>query len=168
MLNAAGVAVPSDRKIDGKDLWPLLTSAEAESPHEAVFGMQGPYLATVRSGRWRLHVRTPGRVPNRGDDWVDPRRPDGVTLLAPYEQARPSAYPGVQGGDGPKGMMLFDIQNDPAEQHDVSADHPDVVQRLKALFDKTLPEVPEFEFPSRFKNLRHLKGGRLKYDEVIG
>jgi len=104
-LKAAGVAVPRDRKIDGEDLWSVLTSADAESPHEAVFGMQGPNLATVRSGRWRLHVRSPGLPAKRGDDWVDPRGPDGVMLLAPYEQARPSAYPGVRGGDGPKTMM---------------------------------------------------------------
>jgi len=96
-LKAAGVAVPRDRKIDGEDLWSVLTSADAESPHEAVFGMQGPNLATVRSGRWRLHVRSPGLPAKRGDDWVDPRGPDGVMLLAPYEQARPSAYPGVRG-----------------------------------------------------------------------
>ncbi len=166
-LNAAAVAIPQDRKIDGKDLWPLLTSAEAPSPHEAVFGMQGPNLATVRIGRWRLHVRSPGPIPNRGDDWVDPRGPDGVTLLAPYEQARPSAYPGVQGGDTPKTMMLFDIDRDPSEQNDVSADHPDVVQQLKASYDRMRSEVPEFEPPNRFQSLRHLKGGRLKYDDFI-
>jgi len=167
LLKAADVAVPGDRKIDGRDLWPVLTSADAQSPHEAVFGMQGPNLATVRSGRWRLHVRSPGAPAKRGDDWVDPRGPDGVTLLAPYEQARPSAYPGVPGGDGPKTMMLFDIENDPAEQHDVSAEHPDVVQRLKAIYDRTLAEVPQFKRPKRFPGLRHLKGGRLEYDEPV-
>ncbi len=166
-LKAAGVAVPRDRKIDGEDLWSVLTSADAESPHEAVFGMQGPNLATVRSGRWRLHVRSPGLPAKRGDDWVDPRGPDGVMLLAPYEQARPSAYPGVQGGDGPKTMMLFDIASDPSEQRDVSAEHPDVVQRLKAIYDRTLAEVPEFERPARVPGRRYLKGGKLKYDELL-
>ena len=167
MLNAAGVAVPSDRKIDGKDIWPVLTSSEAPSPHEAVFGMQGPNLATVRSGRWRLHVRSPGSPGKRGDDWVDPRGPDGVMLLAPYEQARPSAFPGIRGGDGPKTMMLFDIKNDPSEQHDVGAEHREVVERLKAIYDKTLTQVPEFKRPKRFGRLRHLKGGQLKYDESV-
>ena len=167
MLHAAGVAVPSDRKIDGKDIWSVLTSSEAASPHEAVFGMKGPNLATVRSGRWRLHVRSPGSPSKRGDDWVDSRGPDGVMLLAPYEQARPSWYPGVQGGDGPGTMMLFDIKNDPAEQHDVSAKHPDVVQQLKAIYDRTQAEVPEFKRPKQFGGLRHLKGGQLKYDESV-
>ena len=164
ILNAAGVDVPKDRVIDGKDIWPLLTSSQAKSPHEALFGMQGPNLMTVRSGKWRLHVRSPGPVPKRGEDWVDPRGPDGVTIIAPYEQARPSAYPGVLGGDEPKDMMLFDIEADPSEQHDVSEQHGDVVKRLKALYEETLAEVPDFEQPQRFKEIRRIKGGNLDYE----
>lgn len=164
ILKAAGVDIPQDRIIDGEDIWSLLTSTRAESPHEAIFGMQGPNLATVRSGKWKLHVRTPGRAPNRGDDWVDPRGPDGVTLIAPYEQARPSAYPGVLGGDGPSTMMLFDLETDPAEQHDLSKQHPNVVERLKAIYDKTFTQVPTFKRPKRFDGLRRIKGGDLNYD----
>jgi len=167
ILKAAGVDVPADRVIDGRDIRPLLTSAEAKSPHEALFAMQGTYLMTVRSGKWKLHVRSPGPEPKRGDEWVDPRGPDGVTILAPYEQARPSAYPGANAGDGPKDMMLFDIEADPTEQHDLSKQHPDVVERLKAIYDKTLAQVPEFKPPKRFKGLRRIKGGDLNYDDFL-
>jgi len=165
LLKAAGLAIPKDRIIDGKDIRPLLTSTGAESPHEAIFGMTGVHLAMVRSGKWKLHVRSPGGIPNRGDDWVDPRGPDGVTILAPHEQARPSAYPGVIGGDKPKNMMLFDLEADPAEQRDLSKKLPDVVEQLKALYDKTLAQVPAFKPPKRFKKLRRLKGGSLDYGE---
>jgi uncharacterized sulfatase len=163
ILKAAGVNVPRDRVIDGKDIWPLLTRAGAESPHDALFGMQGPNLMTVRSGKWKLHVRSPGPVPKRGEDWVDPRGPDGVTIIAPYEQARPSAYPGVIGGDGPKNIMLFDLETDPAEQHDVSKKFPEVVKRLKTIYEKTVAQVPTFERPKRFKQLRRIKGGDFNY-----
>jgi uncharacterized sulfatase len=163
ILKAAGVDVPKDRVIDGKNIWPLLTSSDADSPHEAIFGMHGPNLATLRSGKWRLHVRSPGPAPKRSEDWVDPRGPDGVTIIAPYEQARPSAYPGVIGGDGPKNMMLFDIEADPAEQHDLSRQHPEVVKRLRAIYDKTLADVPEFKPPARFEQLRRITGGDLRY-----
>ena len=164
ILTAAGIAVPKDRKIDGKDIWSLLTSPRASSPHEAIFAMAGANLMTVRSGKWKLHVRPPGAPWKFGDDWVDPRGPDGVTIIAPCEQARPSAYPGVIGGDGPKAMMLFDLETDPAEQHDVSQKHPDVVRRLKSLYDKAATEFPEFTRPKRFKKLRRLTGGDLRYD----
>jgi uncharacterized sulfatase len=164
ILTAAGIAVPKDRKIDGKDIWSLLTSPQASSPHEAIFAMAGANLMTVRSDKWKLHIRPPGAPWKFGDDWVDPRGPDGVTIIAPYEQARPSAYPGVLGGDGPKAMMLFDLETDPAEQHDVSQKHPDVVKRLKKLYDKASAEFPEFTRPKRFKKLRRLTGGNLRYD----
>jgi hypothetical protein len=136
-LAAAGVAPPADRVLDGKDILPLLTSA-AKSPHEAIFATQGPNLSTVRAGKWKLHVR-PIAVPRTlkpGDKWLDPRRPDGVTLLAPYEQAHPSQYPGLLTGDPTKAGSLFDLETDPGEQRDVAAKHPDVVKRLRALFDK--------------------------------
>ena len=119
---------------------------------------------TVRSGKWKLHVRSTGGTPDRGDDWVDPRGPDGVTILAPYEQARPSDYPGVTTGDGPEDMMLFDMEADPAEQHDVSGKYPEVVRRLKALYDRTMTQVPDFKPPARYDKLRRLKGGDLNYD----
>ena len=139
-LAVAGIDVPDDRVIDGRNILQLMQS-DASSPHEALYSIRGPNLMTVRSGRWKLHVRSPGGVPDRGDDWVDPRVPDGVTILAPYEQARPSEYPGVLGGDGPKEMMLFDLASDPSEQHDVASSHPDVVARLKKRFDAIEREV---------------------------
>jgi len=62
-------------------------------------------------------------------------------------------------------MMLFDLESDPAEQHDLSDKHPDVVKRIKAAFDKTLAEVPEFKRPRRFKGLKRLTGGSLEYGD---
>jgi hypothetical protein len=76
----------------------------------------------------RLKPGTDGR-------WLDPRAPDGVTILAPVEQFNLDAYPGLRGGDLPAAMQLFDLAADPGEQHDVAAGHPGEVKRLKALFD---------------------------------
>jgi len=71
----------------------------------------------------------------------------------------------VTGGDGPKPMMLFDLEADPAEQHDLSTQHPDIVDRLKAIYEKTLAQVPDFKSPKRFKGLRRITGGDLSYDD---
>lgn len=144
VLTATGARMPDDRILDGKDIMPLLTG-DAPSPHEAVFGHQGPRLATVRDARWKLHV-LPGRDMKLkvGADgrWADPRAPDGVTILAPYEQYQPADHPGLQTGDQPAPMQLFDLQADPGEQHDVAAQHPDEVRRLKALHDEMDKDVP--------------------------
>ncbi len=50
----AGAAVPTDRVIDGKDIWPTL-SGNFETPHEAFFYHKGTNLQAVRSGNWKLH-----------------------------------------------------------------------------------------------------------------
>jgi arylsulfatase A-like enzyme len=141
-LKAAGIAAPADRVIDGRDMLPILTS-HAKSSHEALFSMSNDALRTVRSGQWKLHVQPPGnvRVAQPGAKWVDRRAPDGVTILAPYEQSHPSQFPGVLTGDEANAMSLFDLAADPAEQHDVSAQHPEIVQRLEKLHAQLNREI---------------------------
>jgi hypothetical protein len=46
-------------------------------------------------------------------------------------------------------MQLFDLQNDPAEQTDVAAQHPDEVKRLKAAFEAMNKDVPVIEETKR-------------------
>jgi len=51
----AGAAVPADRAIDGKNIWPLMAGRpSAKSPHKAYFYYRGTKLEAVRSGRWKL------------------------------------------------------------------------------------------------------------------
>jgi uncharacterized sulfatase len=144
-LKAANISAPSDRVIDGLDIMPLLTSG-ATSPHAALFGHQGPKLATVRDARWKLHVLAPKDTflafDKPGQRWIDPRAPDGVTILAPSEQYQPGDHPGRRTGDAPKAMQLFDLQNDPGEQRDVAAQHPGEVARFKQLYDAMNRDVP--------------------------
>ncbi|MBC7817742.1 MAG: sulfatase-like hydrolase/transferase, partial [Planctomycetaceae bacterium] len=137
VLKAANVEPPQDRIIDGRDILPLFTS-EAPSPHEFVLGHQGDKIATIRDARWKLHVLAANDRKDKLEAdgrWLDPRGPDGVTILAPYEQHQPSDYPGLRTGDAAKPMQLFDLQADPGEQRDVAAQHPEVVARLKRLYD---------------------------------
>jgi len=111
-----GAKLPAHR-IDGKDIWSLISGVpDAKSPHEAFFYYLGFSLEAVRSGKWKLHL------------------PHSYRTLA-----------GRQGGTGGQpaeyeqdkiGPALFDLENDIGEQHDVSARHPKVVERLMALADK--------------------------------
>ncbi len=145
-LKAARIAPPPDRVIDGRDIMPLFTS-DAASPHDGILGQLGSNILTVRDARWKLHV-LPGQDPraklrDSGANWIDPRAPDGVTILAPFEQYRPSDYPGRTTGDAPAPMQLFDLQADPGEQHDVAAAHPETVARLRKLYDELTQDAPK-------------------------
>jgi arylsulfatase A-like enzyme len=143
-LKAAGIAPPADRVIDGRDLLPQFTSA-APSAHAVIVGQLGPRLATVRDARWKLHILAPQdsriKLAQATDRWIDPRAPDGVTILAPLEQYQPRDHPGLTTGDAPAPLQLFDLQTDPGEQHDVAAAHPETVARLRTLYDKLAKEA---------------------------
>jgi len=110
--------------IDGKDIWPLISGqAGAKSPHRAFFYYNVWKLEAVRSGKWKLHL--------------------------------PHKYYGLaKGGTGGKpgrsvwkeiDLALFDLRKDISEQRDVSADHPEVVERLLALADKARRDIGDAE-----------------------
>ena len=133
--------------------------------------MGGTELKMIRSGRWKLHVRSPNpgfRCLEDASGWKDPRGPDGITIIAQFEQANPTHCPGVNTGPEPKPLMLFDMEADPAEQIDVAKEHPDVVARLKAIFDRIDADVPrDFPAATRVPELLWLQGGELRYDRLI-
>ncbi len=98
----AGAEMPTDRVIDGRDIWPLLTE-QAATPHEAFFYYKGNQLKAVRSGKWKLHF---GRA-----------------------QGKASARRG-KGSSSPI-MALYDLDADMGEKTNVLASHPEVVERLR-------------------------------------
>lgn len=58
----AGAALPQDRTLDGRDLWPLLSGASERSPHEHFHYLGGSAQPTavqyrgLRDDRWKLTV----------------------------------------------------------------------------------------------------------------
>ena len=100
ILSATNTQLPDDRTLDGRDLLPMLTS-DAASPHDVIFGQLGAKLSTIRDARWKLHILAPGRMALRAEadgTWRDPRAPDGVTILAPFEQYNLDSPPGPATG----------------------------------------------------------------------
>jgi len=141
ILVAARVAPPADRTIDGRDLVQPIAARKPLAPRFIV-GQQGDRLATIRDARWKLFLlpqKTPPE-PKPGEERLDRRAPDGVTILAPYEQATRHEYPGLRSGDEVVALSLFDLQEDPTEQHNVAAAHPTEVARLKAEFVRLAAE----------------------------
>ena len=57
LARLAGAAIPTDRTLDGKDIWLVLSgSSHEKSPHEAFYYYRGDMLSAVRAGPWKLHV----------------------------------------------------------------------------------------------------------------
>ncbi len=101
LVKLAGGQVPTDRKIDGKDMWPLLTGRTKESPHEALFYFNGKKLEAVRCGPWKL-------------------------AIAPQALCTPKAEPVKH-----TGPRLYNLDTDIGEKTDIAAEHPEIVKRLQ-------------------------------------
>jgi arylsulfatase A-like enzyme len=73
--NLAGAAVPQDRIIDGKDIWPLWSGRPGEkTPHKVFYYYMINQLQSVRSGKWKLHLplkKMRGKVVNRSMKLID-------------------------------------------------------------------------------------------------
>lgn len=112
LARLAGAELPRDRRLDGRDIGPLLRGEPgARTPHEAFYYYWGRELQAVRSGPWKLHF--PHTYP----------RPD-----PPGADGRPGRYTELR-----IGSALFNLETDPGETRDVAAQHPEVVRRLEAL-----------------------------------
>jgi arylsulfatase A len=129
-----GAKLPA-HTIDGKNIWPLMSGKRgAKSPHEAFFYYRGFALEAVRSGKWKLHLphsyrSLGGRKGGTGGQPVK------------YEQAK-------------IGLALFDLKKDIGEQHDVSAQYPDVVERLLGLAEKMREDIGDSAKKMTGKNRR--------------
>lgn len=109
----AGASLPSHR-IDGRDIWPLLEGRRnARTPHEAFFYYYQDELRAVRSGKWKLILpHTDQAVPDPAQIGMGGKR--GGVKSVTYTQA------------------LFNLESDPKETTDLSANNPDIVKKLAA------------------------------------
>ena len=106
--------LPTDRTIDGKNIWPLLSAEpDATTPHESLYCYYGGELQAVRDGRYKLHLpHTYRSLAGR------PGGTDGKPVNYEHRHI---------------GLELFDLKTDPGETTNVAADYPEVVDRLKAV-----------------------------------
>lgn len=99
----AGSEAPTDRVIDGHNIWPLISGQQdAVSPHPAFFYYRGNKLEAVRVGKWKYR--------------------SGPLDLA-------SKKKGKKGNE----TALFDLEADKEEKHNLIEEAPEVAAKLKKL-----------------------------------
>ena len=106
-VKLAGGAIPTDRKIDGADILPLLLGQTTQSPRGVQYYFNANQLQAVREGPWKM-------------------------AIAPqHEQNRIAGQP--QPVSRPPFPKLYNLATDLGETTDVASNHPDVVQHLQEL-----------------------------------
>jgi arylsulfatase A-like enzyme len=138
LARLAGGEVPSDRIIDGRDMWALLaTPLKAQAPHDALYFYWGTELHAVRSGRWKLHLPHPYQSLERAGS-------DGT----------PGAYTREE-----LELSLFDLEADPGESKNVADHHPEIVKMLMDFAERARDDLGDSLTKRAGKNVR--PAGRL-------
>jgi arylsulfatase A-like enzyme len=105
-LKLAGGRLPDQRKLDGADLWPLLSGHRRAQVHSAFYYFNGAKLEAVRSGPWKL------ALPGQGAG--------SSAAKVPSETPSPAT-------------RLYNLDRDIGESTDVARQHPRVLRRLERL-----------------------------------
>lgn len=101
------------RKIDGHDIWPLMSSQPgAKSPHEAY--VLDHKLGAVRSGKWKFYPWPESKAKGRGEKVGEP---------------------------SPDPVQLYDTVSDIGERKNVAAKHPEIVTRLHVAYDRHVADL---------------------------
>jgi len=115
IVELCGVSNPKTLPLDGKSLVPLLTGEVQCWPDRMIF---------ARTAGWRSVL-----------SFTEPVVRDLHTL---GKTVRTQRWRAVSEGNG---WQLYDMPNDPSEQHDVAGDHPCVVAQLSTAYDRWLTDV---------------------------
>jgi arylsulfatase A-like enzyme len=104
-------------RIDGRNIWPLISGAASKSPQEAYFFYYNENdLLALRSGPWKMYVPHQYRTLDG--------KPGGTNGI-------PAKYVNHK-----TDLALYNLENDLSETKNVAAQNPDVVQRLNALLER--------------------------------
>ena len=105
-----GYALPANAGEDSVSILPALKGQTDKPLREAIVHHSINGAFSIRQGNWKLEL-----CPGSGG-WSDPR-------------------PGKEPADAPR-IQLFDLGSDIAEQHNVEAEHPEIVAKLTKLLEQ--------------------------------
>ena len=120
---------PGKFPVDSMDVWPIITGESEKTPHdEIVLGYNFSNAGALIFGNYKLIVGAQGK----GCDNL---------MWSPLD------YPC---SDGPKGencdpYCLYDIVNDPREEHELSKEKPDILKELLDRYNKYSKEPQEMQ-----------------------
>ena len=113
----------SDNKIDGKNIWPLLTQKEDKSPHkELYFYYRQNELHAVRSGNWKLYFPRSYRTLNG-----KPGGKDGMPVKYEYNEV--------------KSNELYNLKEDPSEMKNVYMENIEKAKELEKMGENARQEL---------------------------
>jgi uncharacterized sulfatase len=124
-LGLAGLSLPSDRTVDGTDLWPVLAEEGATLGERPLYYFHDYDVEAMRLGRWKLIDRNSHYV------WpapLDKQDTPAGGLLTSRNYTPPGGSESVPTlGTWP---LLYELRRDSAEAYNVAKTHPAIADDL--------------------------------------
>ncbi|WP_236695921.1 sulfatase family protein [Rhodopirellula islandica] len=121
IANLADCELPSDRKLDGHDIAPLLFGEpNAKTPYEAFYYYHQDQLQAIRSGPWKMFLPID----------ASPGHPHFNVSQKPT-------------------TLLFNVVDDIACQHNVAKTRPEIVAQLTALAEQARQDLGDKDRPGQ-------------------
>ena len=132
-----GVELPKDRVIDGRDITPLMFEAKPGPARDTHLYFAGNgSLSAIRQGQWKLFL-TKGQGGGKGAQ---------ATKDTAKEKKKANKAAGAEAEASD--FALYDLATDVGETKDVSAEHPEVVAKLRAEATQRDAEIREHKRPA--------------------
>jgi len=110
LASVAGLATPTDRIVDGKDITGLLTGRKTQSPHDALYFYHHAELEGMRTGKWKFYKEiSTYTYPVPVDKWHFAK-----TFNGPW---------------------LYNLKTDPTESYPLNLHHPELVDKFIRTMD---------------------------------
>jgi arylsulfatase A-like enzyme len=132
VLKLAGADAKQKLPVDGMDAWATI-SAGAAMPRRAILLNATPANGAIRSGDWKLIIDDRAGVTGAGADEAEG---ENAKSGSARRQARQFATATADGIGASATMKLFNLAQDPGEDKDVAAEHPEKVKELRAAYDQ--------------------------------
>lgn len=116
---AAHCGAALSRPVDGVDIRGILTGAQPQVQRDVLLYFDSWNLQCARRGDWKLHLA-------RYNNVTYSPAPEGGRVNLPL--AKPE---------------LYNLKTDPAESYDVAAEHPEIVNEIRARAEELLKGFPE-------------------------
>lgn len=138
----AGVAVPSDRTIDGKNITNIILGKSDKTPHDLISYHNGTNLQAIRQGKWKLHLP---RSINDQPFWA--KRAGGNRKKVLLQIDKP---------------LLFNLDTDPGEKNNLASKHPDILNRLTKEANRVRAELGNLDQIGSDQRIPNLKDPQIK------
>ena len=140
IMDACGVELPSDHKVDGRSFLPLLTNDNAPWPKRQVVLQTHRGNAPQKFHHFALHEE-------------------------PWKLVHPSGF-GKESFAGQPHLQLYNLNKDPRQQNDVSKQYPAVFKRLTKSYEAWFADVSSTR-PDNYAPPRIVIGTRHEKSSVL-